>query len=132
MLEVLWNKETGIGDKYGGTFRSKDGDIICKIQTWAMNCCGIWELKGFNSYIDVDGAAFWEALVKASPFGGWQPLEYIFTISDSQKSHPLFRSILKHPNVRLRDKFANKAHGPSVLYVYRYSHKGDFPRRSSK
>jgi hypothetical protein len=35
--------------------------------------------------------------------------------------------MIKNPNVKKRDKFYNKAHGPNWLHLYRYSKEKDFP-----
>ena len=49
-------------------------------------------------------------------------------LSKSQLKLDRFKLMFNHPNVKLRDVFMNKSHGPNKVYLFRYSVKKDFQR----
>ena len=100
---------------------------------WSMNCCGLHEL-----YNVLSGPPWWSTATQkdiTSLFdwlntrkvntNTWRAKEWILCLSKDQVNEEMKRFV-KHPKVRLLDKFRNKAHGPSSIYLYRYSMEKDF------
>jgi hypothetical protein len=102
---------------------------ICSVTTWGMASCAIATLQewGYSSRVhanEVDQFFEWLCI---NVDNDWQPMEFYFMFSNKQKEK-YFKHFVKHPNVKLRDKFENKSHGPNHVYLYRYSRKNDFKR----
>lgn len=113
--KVMWNKRS-----------------ICKIETWAFRSCACFLLQDWDS-VEVSNwskdisNSFWEFITKKHENLTWHPEEVYFLISDSQKK--FLKPLWKRKEVRLRDRFTNKAHGPNDVYLFRYSKAGDWQRR---
>lgn len=105
---------------------------ICEIETWAFHSCACFLLQKWNTseiinWTKKQGTEFWEFLTAHDYSLTWYPDEIYFLISDSQK--PCLRPVWRRKEVRLRDRFTNKAHGPNDVYLFRYSKAGDWKRR---
>jgi hypothetical protein len=95
-----------------------------------MNSCAVATLQGWGSYCavnDDDVESFFNWL-DSNVDGDWSPREFYFLLSTYQLKE--FKSLIAFPNVRLRDKFENKSHGPNNMFLYRYSACQDFKRLS--
>lgn len=97
---------------------------LCKYESWAFASCGVDQLYSFNSC-----ASFWDEkenitalnkwLTTNSPGGGWNPLNYMFAITETQAAN--MPGLVKHPMVKQIDEFLNEAHGPNKIMVFRMS-----------
>lgn len=113
-----------------------DGGVnwpICFVETWGFNSCAVLNLRSFralNSELSKkfsadDFFAFLREVHKPS----WAPREAYFLVSDTQlKSNEWLKKIVRHPNVKRKDRFENKAHGPNHVHLFRWSDKHDFER----
>jgi hypothetical protein len=71
----------------------------------------------------VDALIEWFKTVKGAE-GGWAWREALFCITAYQRD--CLQGLVKHPNVKLIDRFTNKAHGDTPMYLYRLSVDKDF------
>lgn len=131
MFELTLSKKKDYDcGQYGYIKRTSDGRRMCRVESWAFTSCGIGALTQLNN-VDFKSAEevqqFFD-FVCANVAEDWSPNEFYFLLSDTQLKYgtsvPL---MLKNPNVRKRDTFYNKAHGPNWLHLYRYSKDKDFP-----
>lgn len=108
---------------------------ICNIHSWGFNSCAVHNLAGFNSYLpkellDVFDAEEFFKFAGSCFAPDWQAQEVYFLVSDHQlKDYAIVKKLVKHPKVKRRDRFANKAHGPNDVHLFRYSASQDFPVR---
>jgi hypothetical protein len=100
---------------------------------WSMNCCGLHELynvlKGHPWWStatqkDITSLFDWLNTRKVNS-NVWRAKEWILCLSKDQVSGEMKRFV-KHPKVRLLDKFVNKSHEPNSICLYRYSMEKDF------
>ena len=131
MFELkLVKKEDYTSGAYGHIKRKSDGRTVCRVESWAFTSCGVGALTQLNSldFKTADDVQKFFDFVCANVADDWNPNEFYFLVSDNQLKYgtsiPL---MVKNPNVRKRDKFYNKAHGPNWLHLYRYSKDNDFP-----
>jgi hypothetical protein len=128
MFSIKWN-DTGYsypGKK--GVVLNQKGYTICQIETWAFHSCACFLLQSFESTLlseDVD--KFFEYLTGDLGLT-WQPNEIYFLLSTTQLAR--YSQLYKRKDVKLRDRFTNKAHGPNDVFLFRYSKAGDFKRRN--
>jgi hypothetical protein len=108
-----------------------DGERLCDIEEWMFRSCAV---HGFNNFdwastswttVKIDALLVWFQEVKGAQ-GGWPWREVLFCITPSQKNQ--LQALIKHPNVKLIDRFTNKAHGDNLMHLYRLSVEKDFKR----
>lgn len=134
MFSVDWKKRDFEESGRKGTIKYKDGgesQYVCKIETWAFGSCACFALSRFNDAYKFRFEAdnidkFFEYICILDE--DWKPKEFYFMLSKSQLKLDRFKLMFNHPNVKLRDVFMNKSHGPNKVYLFRYSAKKDFKR----
>ena len=129
---VNWSAPDFTRSNRRGTVKYK-GIKLCCIDTWGFDSCGVVNISQFAARETwptiVDDFFAW-VFNEADGISGWAAKEAYFLLSSDQlRQYPC---LVKHPNVRLRDKFTNKAHGPNTLFLFRYSENNDFRRRTLK
>lgn len=103
---------------------------VCRVESWAFTSCGIGALTQLNhtNFKTPEEVQKFFDFVCANVADDWHPNEFYFLVSDNQLKYgtsiPL---MIENPNVKKRDTFYNKAHGPHWLHLYRYSKDNDFP-----
>lgn len=133
MFSVKWDKKAD-GD-FGGSGRKgtiqfgKGKQFVCKLQTWEFGSCACFGLSRFSDawefkFDDENVDPFFKYLCTLDV--DWKPKEFYFLLSGSQVKNYRTRTLVKHPNVKLRDVFENKSHGPNKVYLFRYSASMDF------
>lgn len=133
MFSVEWKKTENQWENDGRKgdiqYKADDKLFVCKIETWAFASCACFALHSFkNAYNfrftpeNVD--EFFKFVCTLDK--DWQPKEFYFMLSKSQLGVDRIKCLYKHPNVRLRDVFDNKSHGPNKVYLFRYSASKDF------
>lgn len=137
MFSVEWNKSVeNISGRTGVVFKTPEGGIpirICNVTSWGMGSCAVATLQSWGWGLriqpdEVDQLLNW---LCENIDSDWQPNEFYFLLSSTQIKRS-FAPLVKHPNVRLRDKFENKSHGPNKVFLYRYSKAEDFKRVITK
>lgn len=135
MFSVAWKKSDFGQSGRTGAIRYKVGnnepDFVCKIETWAFNSCACFALTKFNEayqfkFNEENTDVFFKYIETLDD--DWKPCEFYFMLSKSQLLNNRFKYLFQHPNVKLRDVFMNKSHGPNRVYLFRYSSKKDFKR----
>lgn len=104
---------------------------ICHLNTWAFASCSCFSIQAFDGWyaseVLVDNVdAFFTFLNSSACEDLWLPNEIYFLLTDAQLNCPWARALTAHPNVRMRDKFSNKAHGGRIQHLFRYSSEKDF------
>ena len=104
---------------------------VCRIETWAFRSCACFLLQEFDPDIQTwtkeQCDYFWNWISQHDKDLSYYPDEIYFLLSDTQlKRFPRF---YKRKEIRLRDRFTNKSHGPNDVYLFRYSKAGDWQRR---
>lgn len=134
MFSIKWNKrDHEMSGRVGTIYKErKDAEpiVVCKVVSWGLGSCAVALLQNWGWCCRLDKAdldAFFE-FVCLKVDADWQPQEFYFMLSDCQIRHQGFENLVEHPNVKLRDKFANKSHGPNKVLLYRYSKAKDFKR----
>ncbi|CAB4240668.1 hypothetical protein UFOVP39_42 [uncultured Caudovirales phage] len=132
MFSIKWKENTNYDSNKVGLIFNKDNVKVCEIETWGFNSCACFILKAFayqgEKLIDTD--EFWKFVTSKDHDLNWYPDEVYLLLSTEQL--PKWRKLYKRKDVRLRDRFTNKAHGPCDLFLFRYSKAGDWKRRSYK
>jgi hypothetical protein len=122
MFSVKWKSRDFEKNGRDGTIKHTIGKneprYVCKIETWAFGSCACFALSRFNDAyhfnFDEDNIdKFFEFVCGLDE--DWKPRELYFLLSKSQL-----------PNVKVRDVFDNKSHGPNKVYLFRYSASKDF------
>lgn len=131
-LSVKWNGNHAFMSDSQKTGVIMNGDNkICEIRAWGFHSCACHALENWDTWnVDTpefDADKFWEFLSNKLPSVGWIPGEVLFLISTKQLNS--LQKIWKRQDVRLRDRFENKAHGPNDVFLFRYSHLKDWKRR---
>lgn len=134
MFSVKWKKRNFEESGRKGTIKYKDegeSKYVCKIETWAFGSCACFALSRFNDAYKFRFEAdnidkFFDYICTLDE--DWKPKEFYFMLSKSQLTLDRFKLMFNHPNVKLRDVFMNKSHGPNKVYLFRYSVKKDFQR----
>jgi hypothetical protein len=105
---------------------------ICHVQTWGMGSCAVAILQqwGYWARVELNEVDQFFEWLCSDVDTDWQPMEFYFMFSPNQKK--AYKHFIKHPNVKLRDKFENKSHGPNTVFLYRYSKAKDFKRVVNK
>lgn len=131
MFKLILNKKKDYTSGEVGHIRRKDTErTLCRVESWAFTSCGIGALTQLNdtNFKTAEEVQQFFDFVCTHVAGDWNPNEFYFLVSDNQLKYgtsiPL---MIKNPNVKKRDKFYNKAHGPNWLHLYRYSKEKDFP-----
>jgi hypothetical protein len=128
MFSVKWGDSGYIYPGKKGVVLDAKGQQLCQIETWAFHSCACFLLQAFEpamAYENID--KFYEFLTGDLDLS-WQPNEIYFLLSDTQLTR--YAALHKRKDVKLRDRFTNKSHGPNDVYLFRYSKAGDFKRRS--
>lgn len=99
---------------------------VCRIVPWLFSSCSVAGLEDFRMCptLTTKQAVALGKLLDTHDHGGWVPKEFYFLISDSNIA--VLKEFLALPQVKLMDEFANKAHGPNTMHLYRYSTLKDF------
>jgi hypothetical protein len=137
MFSVEWKASVSdVSGRTGIVYRTeKNGPKlrVCNVTSWAMGSCAVatlqswgWICRIYESEVD----QFFKWLCDEVD-NDWQPNEFYFLLSDTQIKRD-FKRLINHPNVKLRDRFKNKSHGPNRVSLYRYSTDKDFPRVVNK
>ena len=132
MFSVTWKKTDFEESGHDGVIKYKVGGeskYVCKIETWAFGSCACFALRRFNdgyqfNFTPENIDAFYAFVCGLDE--DWKPKEFYFLLSRSQLSLGKLKPLYKHPNVKLRDVFDNKSHGPNKVYLFRYSASKDF------
>jgi uncharacterized protein YqfB (UPF0267 family) len=131
VFKLVLNKKKDYTSGEVGEIRHKETDrYVCRVESWAFTSCGIGALTKLNStnFTSAEEVQAFFDFVCTNVADDWHPNEFYFLVSDNQLKYgtsiPL---MVKNPNVKKRDKFYNKAHGPNWLHLYRYSKDKDFP-----
>ena len=133
MFSVKWMDRVAHVQGRTGTLYKEHAALgkvrICNITTWGMGSCAVATLQewGYTSRVDAHEVDQFFDWLCANIDNDWQPMEFYFMYSSSQIKRT-FKHFVKHPKVKLRDKFENKSHGPNHVYLYRYSKALDFKR----
>jgi len=106
---------------------------VCHVQTWGMGSCAVATLQqwGYWCRVELNEVDQFFDWLCDNIDTDWQPAEFYFMFSSSQTKNE-FKHIVRHPNIKLRDKFENKSHGPNKVQLYRYSKACDFKRIVNK
>lgn len=99
---------------------------VCRIVPWLFSSCSVAGLEDFRmcpTLTPKQAVALGE-LLDTLNHGVWVPKEFYFLISASKNT--VLKEFLALPQVELMDTFENKAHGPSIMLLYRYSTLKDF------
>lgn len=109
---------------------------ICVCVPWTFSSCATTAIQSFKSYgwFDKADEADVDAFVKfllhpddyAVPNNGYNSCEVYFQLSTYQLDGGKFKYLIEHPKCKLIDKYKNKAHGPSFVFLYRLSFDKDF------
>jgi hypothetical protein len=110
-----------------------NGEELCNMEEWMFRSCAVHGMSSFSSYYYntgwttelVDALIEWFKTVKGAE-GGWAWREALFCVTDKQQYY--LTGLIKHPNVKLIDRFTNKAHGNTPMFLYRLSVEKDFKR----
>lgn len=109
------------------------GTGICYYTHWGFSSCGVDLLHSFKSFgyspLENNHEELFEWLKENSP-QSWKPQEFYMCLSTAQIG--CLKKTLKHPCVKLVDRFENKAHGPNYLHLYRVSLGKDFVFQEKK
>ena len=99
---------------------------VCRIVPWLFSSCSVAGLEDFRMCptLTPEQAVALGKLLDTHNHGVWVPKEFYFLISDSKNT--VLKEFLALPQVKLMDTFENKAHGPSIMLLYRYSTLKDF------
>jgi hypothetical protein len=133
MFSVKWKSRDFEKNGRDGTITyqvsKKEAMLVCKIETWAFGSCACFALSrfndGYNFRYDAENIdKFFEFVCSLDE--DWKPREFYFLLSKSQLAQDKLKFLYKHPNVKLRDVFSNKSHGPNKVYLFRYSASKDF------
>ena len=133
MFSVEWKKtdfeKSGRDGTIKHTVGKNESKYVCKIETWAFGSCACFALRRFNdgyqfNFTPENIDAFYKFVCGLDE--DWKPKEFYFLLSRSQLSLGKLKPLYKHPNVKLRDVFDNKSHGPNKVYLFRYSASKDF------
>jgi hypothetical protein len=108
-----------------------NGEELCNMEEWMFRSCAVHGLSGFDYHYHelawsvelVDALIEWFKTVKGAE-GGWAWREVLFCITKYQRNG--LKGLIEHPNVKLIDRFTNKAHGNTPMYLYRLSVDKDF------
>ena len=132
MFSIKWKENTNYDSNKVGLIFNKDNVKVCEIETWGFNSCACFILKAFAYQGEklVDADEFWKFVTSKDHDLNWYPDEVYLLLSTEQL--PKWRQLYKRKDVRLRDRFTNKAHGPCDLFLFRYSKAEDWKRRSYK
>jgi hypothetical protein len=107
------------------------GQKVCGVHTWGFSSCGVLNLQGFGypeiKEIDTFAKEFF-LFLRTVHDPHWKPCEAYFCLSDGQLTHPWIKALCKHPEVKRRDRFYNKSHGPNHMNLFRWSKAKDFKR----
>lgn len=108
-----------------------DGNRLCHLQTWGFRSCAVHNLEGFDKYLfnsskKLTAEMFFNFIIEQSQKLSYQPKTMYFLLSSSQVNEPGLKRLINYPKVKLVDKFANQAHGPNHVFLYRYSDAEDF------
>ena len=118
------------------TTRGDNPQFICDIVPWGWASCAATLIQNFKaahyywrdaSKTDVNKFVKWLLDPKAQnniPRNGYCTSEVYFLISDHQQK--ALANLITNEHCKHIDVFRNKAHGPSVMYLYRLSHNKDF------
>lgn len=110
---------------------SIDGVRICNATNWAFHSCAAAELKNWNSHFtkpltDAQVDELLECL-KAPGYSSYNPTEYYFMESFTQRQKGFFEKLCSRPEVKLIDSYKNKSHPPNnPVYLWRLSIQKDF------
>jgi hypothetical protein len=121
---------------YSGCFSKLmcNGEPLCNMEEWLFQSCAVHGMSGMTDHYHpsvpwttklVDALLEWFKEVKGAQ-GGWPWREVLFCITAHQRDQ--LQGLVKHPNVKLIDRFTNKAHGGAIMYLYRLSVEKDFKR----
>lgn len=136
------------GQPAGGRFQIiwTKGELthtLCGCDHWAFDSCAIMSLFGFSRnlseswWTEEHTQEFVDYILSGKATAHldyWKPGEVMFSLTDGQLhglynhkkwSKPLANLAL-HPKVRLIDKFKNKSHGETIMWVFRLSLTEDF------
>ena len=108
-----------------------NGQRVCNVHTWGFACCGVLNLYSFGYPGIKDKQAFAKEFFKFLETVNdptWKPCEAYLCLSDSQLTQEWLRVLCKHPEVKRRDRFYNKSHGPNHINLFRWSKAKDFKR----
>lgn len=134
MFSIIWQKTNNNLNGRTGTIQIKRPNdasyTVCNVVSWGLGSCAVALLQtwGWCCRLNADELDEFFEFVCDEVDEDWQPEEFYFMLSDKQISHQGFHILVEHPNVKLRDKFANKSHGPNKVLLYRYSKAKDFKR----
>lgn len=136
MFVIEWkDRVEGVSGRTGVIYKQHPNDKtrICNVTSWGMGSCAVAILQqwGWQLRVNKDEVEAFLNFICYEIDSDWQPEEFYFMFSDEQKRRG-FKSLIQHPNVRLRDKFKNKSHGPNTVFLYRYSKADDFKRVITK
>lgn len=138
MFSIDWkDRVDGISGRTGVIYKKRENDPtpvrICHVTSWGMGSCAVATLQnwGWSCRVHLHEMDDFFHFICEEVDNDWEPEEFYFLLSDSQIKRE-FKHFTNHPNVRLRDKFANKSHGPNRVYLYRYSKAADFKRVITK
>ncbi len=122
------------GSGLHGEIHFRDSRIV-SINTWAFASCACFSLHNWSSYNCVEDMkeveALFDFLNSHECTESWLPGEFYFLLTTNQRTYSSGRLLIKHPNVKLRDKFENKAHGEQMCFLYRYSKTKDFSNETT-
>jgi hypothetical protein len=110
-----------------------NGRRVCCIDTWGFASCGVLNLFNFG-YPDIkkgEEKAFADKFFKFLETVNdphWKPNEAYMFWTDGQLKADWINALAKHPEIKRRDKFFNKSHGPNNLHLFRWSKAKDFKR----
>ena len=106
---------------------------VCNVTTWGLGSCALATLQewGWCARVQLHEVDQFFDWLCTNIDTDWQPNEFYFMFSSSQIKRE-FKHFVKHPKVKLRDKFENKSHGPNKVFLYRYSKSEDFKRVVNK
>jgi hypothetical protein len=111
-----------------------NGQSLCNMEEWLFRSCAVHGLSNFSVYYHpdvpwstelVDALIEWFKTMKGAE-GGWAWREALFCVTEYQRG-PLL-ALIEHSNVKLIDRFTNKAHGDTPMFLYRLSVEKDFKR----
>lgn len=121
--------------QHGYIQRKSDGYNVCRVESWGFTSCAVGVITQMSHYMgntleEIDQLF---KFICENVAEDWSPNEFYFMVSDYQlKAIGCVQLMVTHPNVKKRDVFKNKAHGPNKVHLYRYSLEKDFPAITSR
>lgn len=115
-------KSTGTASFYN--YKNENGVVLCTIQYWLLDCCGIGGIQEFHYIGTKEDAKELIKILRTTPIESaahgskFIPNEFLFSLGKGNPSE--FTSVLIKKS-KLLNSFENKAHESSGINLYQMS-----------